>query len=133
MKKILKCLVSLFPDSLVIGRYCKVGSIYGDLESYSYMGEIPGLRNWLAKWVFWEEEIVRRGYRAISLDNFILYGGGYVKNPPQVQLRLLGEEPKYHARIRQEQLALGKPEGCKVRQHFDGSFTGSYTVPSTEE
>ncbi len=133
MKKIWKYLVSLLPDNLVIERYCEVGSIYGDLESYSYIGEIPGLQNWLAKWVFWEEEIVRRGYRAISLDNFILYGGGYVENLPNVQLRLLGEEPKYHARIRQEQLALGKPEGGMVRQHSDGSFTGSYIVPSTEE
>lgn len=63
------------PDWLVIYRYVQSGSNLGDAESYSFMGECIAYDRLMKRWEAWEAEYARRGYRPLSLFDFIDHGG----------------------------------------------------------
>lgn len=122
-------------DEEVEQGYLRAGGLFGDAVSYLYMGECIGFSDLLDAWAQWEREYAERGYRTISLDSFIDYGG---YNKPIMGLRTKrdeDEEPIYHAQIYRERF-LGKVKPAldlnAVMEDRKVHF-GTYVLPSTEE
>jgi len=126
----------LLRDSTVEKKYVKSGAIFGDVVSYLPMGECIGFEKFLGKWESWEKEYVRRGYRTISLDRFIEFGGhGKPIDDIIGQKREQEEEPIFHAQIYREKF-LGKINPIinleEIAQNDQPQFE-YYTLPSTED
>lgn len=120
-----------FSDRNVEERYVRIGQIVGAAVSYSYMGEPIGFKRMVRNWEKWETEYAWRGYRTISLDDFI-ESGGYGRALSNLGVkRALGEDPIFHARrYRERYLGKVKP----VIDPFKGDVqTGTYTPPSAED
>lgn len=67
---------NLFSDKFVTRRYLYTGGNFGDAVSYApVLGECVGFEELLNRWAKWEKEYAERGYRTVSLDDFIEYGG----------------------------------------------------------
>lgn len=120
----------LLSDRKVEERYVRSGRIFGAAVSYIYMGEAVGFKKMLRNWEKREAEYARRGYRTISLDDFV-ESGGYGKPLLHTDAkRAEGEEPVFHARIYREEY-LGKIE--PMIDPFAGKVqTGTYVLPSTK-
>ena len=115
----------------------QAGAEVGDAISYAYMGECVGFDDMVKKWTTLEREYAARGYRTISVDDLIDYGGGYVASIDN----LLGvkrnddEEPIYHsdrfAKIREATFSQPNP----VAEAFatGKTVTGTYFLPSTKD
>lgn len=131
MKKILALIVSWLPSTYVIRRYILAGSTFGDIESYSFMGQAGGYWWYWCRWNFWEAEIIRRGYQTISLDDFIMIGG-YGAPEPILRKLAVGEEAIAHSKIRKVKVEQGDQLDADISFKEDGSFSGTYTLPSTE-
>lgn len=88
----------LLPIGFVKWRYVNAGADFGDAVSYDFLGECVGFDKLFKRWAGWEREYARRGYRTISLDAFIGFGGygEPIDNLVGVK-REEGEEPIYHA------------------------------------
>lgn len=79
--------------------YVAAGKQFGDALSYGYMGTPLYHDQMLAQWQRWEAEYAKRGYRTISLDAFIEWGG-WGKAPTDLGVRRKpGEAAKLHAEI----------------------------------
>lgn len=123
------------PSSLVTHLYLKAGEIVGDAVSYSYMGEAVGFRENFEKWATWEREYSKRGFRTLSLDDFIVYGGmGKPIDHLIAVKRTPHEEPIFHAEIyRREYLGKIQPAlDLDLLVNHGVPQTGIYAVPSTE-
>lgn len=132
----MKLLRNLMSDKSVEKKYVQTGSAFGDAVSYIYMGECVGFESMLNSWADWEKEYVRRGYRTVSLDDFIELGG-YGKNIDNLlrQKRNANEEPILHAEIYRENY-FGKIQPVvnleKMMKDEKPQF-GNYTLPSTKK
>lgn len=62
-------------DKEVQDNYVDAGAELGDALSYGYLGEPLGLDGMVSNWARWELEYSKRGYRTISLEDLIDYGG----------------------------------------------------------
>ncbi|MDP3963343.1 MAG: hypothetical protein Q8Q39_02495 [bacterium] len=141
MGKIFRSVFHLFTkilsDATIQKRYVRVGGAFGGAVSYSYMGECVGFKRMLNRWARWEAEYIRRGYRAISLDDFIDYGG-YGKELGELAgaRRSKGEEPVLHAEIYRREF-LGKIEPtidlANLMQPDAKPQSGTYVLPSTKD
>ena len=123
-------------DKQLQENYLRAGGHFGDAVSYIYMGECIGFKKLLDTWARLEHEYADRGFRTISLDAFIEYGG-YGKDITD----LLGvqrdqdEKPVLHAELYrthhlgkvQPTLDLGKMIEDKQPQ------MSTYQLPSTEK
>lgn len=67
--------IQLLTDKTVEQKYRKAGAEFGGAVSMLYMGECVGFSKLLKRWEKWEAEYAKRGYRTISLDDFVLCGG----------------------------------------------------------
>lgn len=115
-------------------KYVNAGSNFGDAVSYSYLGECVGFNRMLRCWEKNEAKYVKRGFRALSLDVFISYGG-YGK--PLVGLgerRAKNEEAIFHAKFFRELHYAPIPllDLKKVMQTGQPQ-SGTCTLPSTEQ
>jgi len=72
---IFKIYKKMLADKSVEKRYVAAGAEFGEAISYSYLGEPVGLWMLLDLWQSWEKEYARRGYRTISMDEFVKHGG----------------------------------------------------------
>ena len=127
----------LFPF-LVHRRYLTTGADFGDAVSYIYMGECIGFGRMLKQWAKWERRYADLGYRTISLDRFVAFGG-YGKSLEDVLKvkREKGETPVFHAEL----IAERRKENGSAERHsaitaiLNGaeSAAGTYDLPSTEE
>jgi len=123
-------------DSSLQEQYLRAGGHFGDAVSYIYMGECIGFKELLDTWAKLELEYADRGFRTISLDEFIEYGG-YGKNITG----LLGikreedEEAVLHAEFYRSRY-LGKVQPAldlnKMIEDKQPQM-GVYQLPSTEE
>lgn len=75
IKKKMSFLINLLSDKKVQKNYFIAGSRFGDVVSYLYMGESSNFETLFSRWSKWEHEYLQRGYRSISLDDFIDSGG----------------------------------------------------------
>lgn len=119
-------------DEEVVQKYVDTGAEFGDAVSMIYMGECIGFEDLLKRWEDAERAYASLGYRTVSLDDFISYGG-YGEEITALQVaRDEGEEPVYHATYYREHF-LGKSMMVSVEPVGDsGAFTGQYIRPSTE-
>lgn len=101
-----------FRDRWVRKLYVSAGGDFGDAVSMIYMGECVNMEQLLNRWAKWERHFAARGYRTISLDEFVEHGG---YSQPLAGLGILGlgirrdsgEQPVFHAEIYRE-VYLGK-------------------------
>ena len=124
----------LLPDSFAERKYVQAGSEFGEAVSYLHFGESIGFEMLLQRWEDWEREYARRGYRTISLDRFIEFGG-YNKPVDDVKgIKRKRDEPqKLHAEIyRREFLGKIKPV-INLWEITEGEpIMVNYVPPSTE-
>ncbi len=62
-------------DKEVENYYIEAGAEFGDAMSYDYLGKCHDFDSFFLDWARWELEYSKRGYRTISLNDFISYGG----------------------------------------------------------
>lgn len=127
--------VKLMSDKKVEKRYLSSGASFGDAVSYIYMGQCVGFESMLDDWAEWEKEYSTRGYKTISIDDFLSFGG-YGKSIDHLlgKKRKRNEKPILHAEIYRE-LYLGKikPAVNLKKMMKDGkSQLGNYIVPTTK-
>ncbi len=125
-----------FNDNQVTSRYVRAGSRFGDAVSYLYMGECIGFEKLFDKWGVWEQEYARRGFRTISLDDFVSHGGYGTPIDPLVGQRLnVGESPVFHAQLyRDEYLGKVSPViDLEEMMRTGKAQTGVFASPSTEK
>jgi len=116
-------------------RYMSAGAKFGDAVSYIYMGECEGFESTLKTWGNWEQEYAFRGYRTVSLDDFIEFGG-YGRSIDHLlgQKREENESAIFHAKIYSDNY-LGKVEPTIELEKFlvdENPQLGTYTLPSTK-
>lgn len=121
-------------DKQVQKKYCQAGGEFGSAVSYIYMGECIGFKGMLKKWEMWEAEYIKRGFHALSIDDFVDYGGyGKPLNNLGVK-RIKDEVPAYHAKMYRE-LYLGKVEPVvNISKMLESGkpVVGTYSIPSTK-
>ena len=125
----------LWPDRLVVHCYEKWGLTFGEtLANICLGGTYPRLPRLFRKWEKWEVEYVRRGYRAISLDNLMYYPGREILGLKRDK----DEAAKLHSQIYRERFPGGfSSSSCHVVQSAwrrpGETVVGIYSVPSTED
>ena len=136
MLKVFKLVLPLLTNNFVQKRYTNVGKRFGDDVSYvPAMGECIGFESDLNRWADWEKEYSDRGFRTVSLDEFIK-AGGYGKSIDNLLSvkRNEGEHPILHAEIYRN-IFLGRinPALDLAKLMTDGQIqSGEYTLPSTD-
>lgn len=120
-------------DDEKIQRYVDTGAIFGDAVSYIYMGQCVGFEARLQAWEEAEEAYAALGFRTLSLDDFVDYGG-YGKELMGLKVaRDEGEVPIFHARFYRENF-LNKVEpliDLDKMQETGDIQCGNYEMPST--
>ena len=112
-------------------KYVTAGRFFGFCVSYIYMGEPIGFKKFLAEWEKWEAEYARRGYRTISLDQFIELGGYGEPLKGLGQKREKGEKPIFHSKIyRYRYLGRIKPI---INATLGKVQVAEYVLPTTED
>jgi hypothetical protein len=117
-------------DNQVTSRYKKAGSFFGVAVSMLHMGECVGFEKRLRRWEKWEAEYARRGYKPLSVDDFIHASYGNDISQKLHCLQPEGEEPRFHAKIYREKY-LGKVKAL-INLGVDEVQFGYYVVPTTE-
>ena len=127
--------VKRLSDKEVEINYVEAGADFGDAVSYAYMGECQGFEKMLSDWTKWELEYSARGYKTISLDDFIEYGG-YGKPLKGLGVKRKPEEEVIlHAEIyRKKYSDKSKPviDLKKIIETGEAQF-GTYILPSTKD
>ncbi len=114
-------------DSALFEDYTLAGAEFGDAVSYIYLGECVGFESILRDFEMWEQEYARRGYRTISIADFVDYIG-YGKPLPFVLVkREASEEAVLYGKLYREK-CLGKNINT-ITFNEDGSFSGTYVLP----
>jgi len=123
----------LLSDKFVVGRYKKVGLIFGEAVSMLYMGECVGFKKMFLRWERWEAEYVKRGYKPFSIDKFVssTYQGEQILEPIEVLEE--GELPVFHSKIYKERY-LGKVRPLiNLSRTMEGEVQfGYFIMPTTE-
>jgi len=123
-------------DPQVEKAYLEAGRVFGDAVSYIYMGECIGFSKLLDEWSKREKEYVDRGYRTISLDAFVQYGGYGKKIENLNEVRDKGEDPIFHSEIYQK-MYLGRIAPSldmnALLKPGASHQVGTYILPSTEK
>ena len=103
-----KRLFAQLSDEEVITKYIDAGAAFGDAVGFIYNDECANFREMFEEWEKWEREYVKRGFRSIPLDYFVMFGGF---EKPLKGLRIKREnfeEPIFHAQRFRERF-LNKP------------------------
>ena len=127
--------VKRLSDKEVQDNYVQAGVDFGDAVSYIYMGECLGFEKMLFDWAKWELEYSMRGYKTISLDDFIEYGG-YGKPLNGLGIKRKPEEKVIlHAEIYTKKYSNnGKPVlDLKKIIETGEAQSGMYILPSTKD
>ena len=126
----------ILSNNTVIRKYAKSGTLFGGDISFIYLGKCERFDDHLKRWGDWEEEYVRRGYRTVSLDDFINAGGYGKKIDHLLSIkRNQGEEPLFHAKIYVRKYPNEiNPEVNLSKLLIDRNTQyGTYELPSTEK
>lgn len=127
---------AILSDNRVEKSYINAGAAFGDALSYSGMGSIVGFDEMLDSWARWEKEYVQRGYKTISVDAFINFGGYGVSIDHLVgQKRTENESPRFHADIYKKRYPKSPTPVIDLDKMIqDGQpQSGTCEIPSTEE
>lgn len=100
------------------------------------MGTPVGLDELVERWAEWELEYVKRGFRTISLDDFIKAGGYGASLQDKLGIkREPGEQVVPHSYIYMQRYPDPPPAVVdleRLMQPGAEAQMGTYTVPSTE-
>ncbi len=132
----------LVSDAFVQDHYHFYGAMFGDAVSYLPLGECVDFQERFEAWTFWEDAYSKRGFRTISIDNFVKIGGWGDDATPLLGQRRDPEESVVLHSERYRERYLGKmPPGI-----LQGGFgpliddkgnprviRAEYPRPSTEE
>ncbi len=127
---------AIFSDCGVQKKYVNSGAQFGDAISYAAMGSIVGFEEMRDSWTAWEKEYSLRGYKTISLDAFVEFGGYGVKIDHLLgQKREKDEKPILHAQIyMQKYLGVQPTPVINLEKVMRGQIqSGTFETPSTEE
>lgn len=113
-------------------KYVRAGAEFGDAISYSFMGKCVGFDQMLDKWASLERRYSEAGFRTISLDDFVGYGGYGVQLKGLGSPRSVGEKPVLHAEIYRAVFYGREPAGCMDRVMAGEVVIGTHVLPSTE-
>ncbi len=133
-----KLLEKLSPSSLkdkyIEKKYIEAGIIFGDNVSYIYMGECVNFESHLNNWAKREKQYADRGYRTISVDDFINAGGyGAPIDHLVGKKRDEDEVPILHAEIYRTKYLGNIPPAVNPKKLMQGGIqSGTYILPSTE-
>lgn len=137
MLRVFRSILSFIPKTYywVERKYVNTGSQFGGDVSYLPVGECVGFEAHLNNWASWEREYASKGYRTVSLDDFI-EAGGYGKEIDHLlgQKRDEREEPFLHAEEYRRRF-LGKVEPVlDLKKVLDEGeiLSGTYILPSTK-
>lgn len=131
----------LLSDDSVTGAYVTAGAEFGYDVSYLMAGKFFGFEKRLQNWQRWEQEYAKRGFRTISLDDFIRIGGyGDSSDELEGVRREKNEKPVFHAAIYNDNYLHVDPDDLYTVDdiHETGvpmmpvAITGTYKLPSTE-
>ncbi|MBI4153765.1 hypothetical protein HY501_00355 [Candidatus Woesearchaeota archaeon] len=92
--------IRLLPDSVVEKHYIRAGAAFGEAISYTAV-KYSRFERLLDKWVGWEEEYARRGYRTLSTEEFTSLGLSTIG-----RRRAEGEKPIFYAKEHKEQFSI---------------------------
>lgn len=127
--------VTPITDDQLVESYVLHGSEFGSVVSMIYMGECVGFEELLTAWENAEAHYAELGYRTLTVDAFVSYGGWGHDIADLVRVpRDIGEEPVYHARYYREHFLGQCPPAIDFnKMAADGEIqSGNYAVPSTE-
>ena len=127
---------AILSDGGVQKRYVRAGAAFGDAISYAYLGGIVGFQEMLDSWEAWEKEYSERGYRTISLDVFVDFGGYGVKIDHLLgQKREENEVPKLHAEIYNKKYPEEPTPVIDLEKMMEDGAPqcSSFEMPSTEQ
>ena len=126
--------VKTFTNEEIVTAYVNAGAEFGDVVSYIYMGECIGFADLLAQWEKTEAAYAELGYRTLSIDDFVSFGG-YGKSIDDLLKvpRKEGEKAVLHAAYYRENF-LGKVGmNAAVIEAMQGhAAVGHYVMPSTD-
>ncbi len=132
-------LKKLISDKTVKRRYIQAGGNFGlNVSELAMLGENIDFNYNLNRFARWEKEYAQRGYRTISIDDFIELGGYGADISCLIGVkREEGEVPVYHAQIYKDQF-LGKFDPMITAEEIDTGensygIMGTYGLPSTKE
>lgn len=117
-------------------KYLHSGCTFAEAVSYLYIGECYGFKNLLNRWAKAERRYAGKGFKTLSLDDFLNnYYQQHNLYPFLGEKLKENQSPVYHAELYREHY-LGK-----VRPAFDFNAmmqdgqprTGTFELPSTEK
>jgi hypothetical protein len=92
----------------IVEQYVRSGAVFGEALSYLYMGECVGFHGMKERWTQLERLYAGLGYRTISLESFVEYGGYGKAIDHLVRVkRADDEQPVFHSVTFQQRYAQG--------------------------
>jgi hypothetical protein len=126
--------VRTFTDEQTVEAYVMAGAEMGSAVSYIYMGECIGFDKLLGQWEATEKAYVDLGFRTLSIDDFVRYGGYAASIDKLLRVpRKRNEKPVYHAAYYRERFfeKVGM-SGAVVKALHGEAAVGCYVRPSTD-
>ena len=128
--------MKLLSDNAVAERYVKAGAAVGETVSYFYLGLSPFFELAHDAWKGWEKEYAGRGFRTISLDDFIQFGGYGISIENRLgKRRNTHELPVFHAQLftPEHYHSLQPRTSLQELIQEEKPFSGAYELPGTED
>ena len=102
-KRLSNILIKLLPFKIIEYYYLKCGKKFADLHVLRRFSltKKDEYKRAFADWTFWKYEYARRGYRTLSIEDFIEMGGlsGHIHEEDVRVKREKDEEPSLHQDI----------------------------------
>ena len=120
----------------VVEQYLRAGALFGEALSYLYMGESVDFSKLRERWAMFERQYAALGYRTISVDDFIEYGGYGVLVDHLLRIqRRIDEPPVLHSEIFSMRYSGGFEPAIDIEHLLsDGKAqTGTYRLPTTKD
>lgn len=123
-----------FRNDEVIEAYVLAGAEIGSAVSYIYMGECIGFDKLLDQWEATEKAYSGLGYRTLSIDDFVNYGGWGKSIEDKLRVpRKEGEPEVFHAKYYRETFFKKVGMSDAVIKAMQGeAAVGHYMMPSTD-
>ena len=120
----------------VVEQYLRSGALFGEALSYLYMGQSVDFEKFKQRWAMFERQYAALGYRTISVDDFIEYGGYGVLVDHLLRIRRKIDEPAVlHSDVFTARYSSGFEPAIDIQHLLDGgkAQTGIYRLPTTRD
>lgn len=123
-------------DSTIERKYVNAGANFGYVVSFLALGECNGFESMLDRWSDWETEYAKKGYRTVSVDDFIQFGGYSISIDHLIgKKRKPNESPVFHAQIYRENYLGRMPLEINLKTLMNGDNpiqSGLFVPPTTK-